>query len=601
MTKVKTEATVPKAEIVIHFDSAAVSVRPVSENNPRSHNSKWWVASGIFVLVLAAYVLTSPGRIDIIDGQARFDVAYNWLTQGKPLLRDRWVGPIFGVSGRDGAIYSFYGAPGSVLSMPLVWLGVHFGGQNMELSHFLFSQTSSIIGALIAPVLFLFYLELGVTVRRAFLWAMVSSFATMVWPASCTTFDNAQHAFFGLSAAYFAFLSGRRHSRMLALVGGLMAGVLILYQEYFVVIVPSLAVLTLDWSSIRTRLLGQRPDSERLTSRFACECRAVATMIRTALRRSGEERSTCLRHMWFLAGVTLGVAVSFAYNDLRFGSLFENGKMRNFAQRHPVWGNPISGLPTLLVSPGKSLLLYSPPLLLGILGIRCLWRRRPDVAFATLTASAALLSFLSCYAGAAGDWCWGPRYLTILLPLWALAYPFVSDAKIRREVVLAIVGVGLLVQFMAVSVETQRFFFQRGLGPFFWTEDHWAYFKRSALFARVGETLSLADGPPATATFFNSGPYPYSHTYTSFGPGPQVPPSRVPLWMQQSKIFYLPAPWPLWMAWVPTVLRPINLGVWLWGLLGIAVGGVGLIYHGFRIEAERTDTRSQLPGTFHQP
>jgi hypothetical protein len=601
MSIVQTEKTPHQARgrVVIEEDIPLV-VSPITDNGPiNRQTSKWWMASGIFLFVLAIYVLTSPGRIDIIDGQARFDVAYNWLTQGRPVLRDPWVGSIFGVSGRNGAIYSFYGAPASVLSMPLVGLGLHLDARNIDLRQFLFSLLSSIIGALIAPVLFLFYLELGVPTRKAFLWTMVSSFATMVWPASCTTFDNAQHALFGFSAAYLGFLSGRRDSKRFAFAGGLMAGILILYQEYFLLVIPAFAILTFDWISIRTKLLGrksstwQQTDSEGFISRFTGECRVLLALVRNAFRDPGEERSSCLRYIWFVAGVTIGVLVSFAYNDLRFGSLFENGKMRNFATRHPVWGNPISGLPTLLISPGKSLLLYSPPILLGILGIRSLWRRRPDVAVAILAASAALVAFLSCYAGAAGDWCWGPRYLTILLPLWALAFPFVPFTKVRRDVVLAIVGIGLLVQIMAVSVDTQRFFFQRGLGPFFWAEDHWAYFKRSALFARVGETLSLADGPPSGALLFHPGPGPIMgpYTYTNFGPPPQWPPSVVPHWMQHFKIFYLPAPWPLWMAWVPSAARPINLGAWLLALLGIALGGIGLVYHGFRIEPECTDTQ----------
>src|SRR5271157_3599776 len=59
-------------------------------------SSNKWIASGIFLLVLAIYVLSSPGRIDIIDGQARYDVAYNWLLEGRPVLRDPWIGQRMG-------------------------------------------------------------------------------------------------------------------------------------------------------------------------------------------------------------------------------------------------------------------------------------------------------------------------------------------------------------------------------------------------------------------------------------------------------------------------------------------------------------------------
>src|SRR5258708_34504253 len=90
--------------------------------------------------------------------------------------------------------------------MPVVWLGLYTSSPEIQPSQFLFSLTSSIFGAGIAPILFLFYLELGATTRKAFAWTMVSSFATFIWPASNTTFDNAQHAFFPLPSVYLGFL-----------------------------------------------------------------------------------------------------------------------------------------------------------------------------------------------------------------------------------------------------------------------------------------------------------------------------------------------------------------------------------------------------------
>ena len=34
-------------------------------------------AAGVFVALLAVYLLTAPGRIDTVDGQWRYDVAKN--------------------------------------------------------------------------------------------------------------------------------------------------------------------------------------------------------------------------------------------------------------------------------------------------------------------------------------------------------------------------------------------------------------------------------------------------------------------------------------------------------------------------------------------
>ena len=58
----------------------------------------------------------------------------------------------------------------------------------------------------------------------------------------------------------------------------------------------------------------------------------------------------------FVAGI--GLLFYLGFNNFRFGSLLFSGKGVN----HPSpLGNPLVGLPGLLVSPGKSIFLYSPP------------------------------------------------------------------------------------------------------------------------------------------------------------------------------------------------------------------------------------------------
>jgi hypothetical protein len=590
MSTVQIEETSPQAEIGIDPDlPKPAPVSPASEVGQTSgQGSKWWLASGIFLFVLALYVLTSPGRIDIVDGQARFDVTYNWLVIGRPIVRDQLIAPFMSVPGRHAFRYSYYGAPASIFAMPLVWLGLLTSAPAIQPSQFLFSLTSSIIGAGIAPILFLFYLELGLTRRRAFAWTMVSSFATFIWPASNTTFDNGQHAFFALAAVYLGFLGARRKSATYAAFGGLMAGVLVLYQEYFLLIIPALALSTLAWKledSSFAPAPAARPEAIvwRVVSHLKQTFQAPLTLVRAAWDRPGEARSSCVRYCLFLAGVSVGVVLSFAYNDLRFGSYLENGKMRSItANAYPLFGNPLAGFLTLLVSPGKSIFLYSPPIVLGILGMRSFWRRHPETAVAIILASLSLVLFLSCICFVGGDWCWGPRYLAVLVPLWALAFPFVSFNRIRRELVIAIVALGLLVQVMALSVENQRFFLERGFQDYFWAEDPWVYFKYSALFARVGEAVSLSEDVPPNAQFFNSLPIPEWTTYTILGPPRYVPRYLAPSWIRNYQIYFIPRPWPLWMSYLPPRLRPVNLDAWLVGLLSLAMLGTGFICRGFQ-------------------
>jgi len=253
------------------------------------------------------------------------------------------------------------------------------------------------------------------------------------------------------------------------------------------------------------------------------------------------------------------------------------------AHKGLLFRNPLSGFLTLLISPGKSIFLYSPPIVLAVLGIGQLWRRRPELATLIGSSSLVLVFFLSWIAFVGGDWCWGPRYLAVLLPLWALALPFTVGHGVGKKLALAIIGVGFLVQALALSVENQRFFFERGLNDFFWAEDSWFYFKHSALIARVGEAISLREGVPPTAHLFNSIPAPELTTYCPLGPPRNIPRKLAPTWMRQFQIYFLPRPWPLWMSWLPPGARPIDMGPWLVGLLSTCILGAGLIYRGLQV------------------
>lgn len=579
MTKVEIESASP-AESQPETASFSGLLPEVSTSTSHGLLRKLCVGLGLFLAILGAYLLTSPGRIDIVDGEARFDVARSLVVKGRPILTDPLIGSLMGIPGRGGLQYSFYGAPASVFGAPLVWLGLKHA-TTIERAQFMFSLTSSIFGAAIAPVLFLFYLELGVALRKAVWWTLVSSLATLLWPVSNSTFDNAQHAFFILAALYCAFLSSKRRSGTLAAVAGLCVAIAILYQEYFALLAPFLALAALHWKSESNSVVippagAREPALARADAAIKRVFRSAIVFMRKGWDAPGDARSSCIRYILFGIAASLGVVLTFAYNDYRFGSVFNDGKFYHAGP--PLLGDPLLGLLTLLISPGKSIFLYSPTLALGILGFGSLRRRTPEVAVAIAAAGAVLVLFLSCIACVGGDWCWGPRYLTPLLPLFALAFPF-ANLKLRREAILTIVVLGLLVQVLALSVENQRFFFEKGLNDFFWWETPGYYLTHSALFARFGEIVSLRRGVPPSARYFVSAPL---HTYSLLGPPPSLPRSLAPVWMQQFKIYYLPRPWPLWMANFAASARPINIRNWVMGIVSIGLLGTNLILFGFR-------------------
>src|SRR5262245_12357621 len=184
------------------------------------HRRGWLLVIGVPLAVGAVYVLSGPGRIDIIDGQLRYDVTESLLTIGQPVLRDPALVRM-GIPGANGHAYAYYNAAPSVVAMPLVWVGGLVPDPMAETRRFLFSLTSAIFGALVAALLCLFYLRLGLSPRASVWWSAVSAFATLLWPLSTSTFDQAQHAFFALLALFLGRMSARRESVGLAATAGL--------------------------------------------------------------------------------------------------------------------------------------------------------------------------------------------------------------------------------------------------------------------------------------------------------------------------------------------------------------------------------------------
>jgi hypothetical protein len=148
-----------------------------------------------------------------------------------------------------------------------------------------------------------------------------------------------------------------------------------------------------------------------------------------------------------------------AYNALRFGSPFETGYGEEAARlTTPLW----LGLAGLVVSPGKGVLWYAPPLLLAVFGLRALGRRRPEVVALLLAMSIGPLLLTAAYYQWHGGGAWGPRLLVPYLPLWLLPAGEVltragrGSARARIGSALAL-GAGALVVALALFVPFDRY------------------------------------------------------------------------------------------------------------------------------------------------
>ena len=139
--------------------------------------------------------------------------------------------------------------------------------------------------------------------------------------------------------------------------------------------------------------------------------------------------------------------MAFVYNSLRFGSVMNTGylKVGDVMVENvlvSVWG--------FLFSPGKSIFLYTPPLVLAVLGLPRFWRSHRRSVLAMLATIAPVVLFYCRFPSWPGDWAWGPRYAVFAVPVLLLpAIGFLSAARWpKRSLAAAVLVVGLCVQLL---------------------------------------------------------------------------------------------------------------------------------------------------------
>jgi hypothetical protein len=203
--------------------------------------------------------------------------------------------------------------------------------------------------------------------------------------------------------------------RRAAIVAGLWAGLLINTKTVFVLSLPGAALfLALAW----------RP------------------------------RYTILRRLvgWSLVGLAPGVGATLVYNHARWGTPFATGY--EAVTRGFFTENVFFGLWGQFFSPGKSLFLYAPPILIGLWGFRVLARRRPLATLALALTTTPLVLFYSRYLFWSGDWAWGPRYLVFACPVLALPLAEVlgrmrvAGAGRARLAMIVTIAFGVAVQIL---------------------------------------------------------------------------------------------------------------------------------------------------------
>jgi hypothetical protein len=387
--------------------------------------------------VFAMVALSGPGRIDIVDGQTRYEVARSLVDHSDLIIRDPDVW--FAVfPGRDGQLHTKYRFPQSALGVGAIYIADSTGRMSEFRRHFFFVLTSAVACAILAVSYAALFRRLGHQPRAALLWAMAGIFCTPSWFYGTSTFDDILGSVAVVIAVTAALTCRQCHPRAGAIIAGLAMGLAFNCKEPLgIFVLPVLA-------AIYDPHLDRRAQRSRLV------------MVITLL--------------------AVGLAVYKGYDLYKFPPGSTAGHAEIMKKYSPVWsGTPEIGLLAMLFSLSTGVFYYNPPIVVCLSGLAGWWNSERLFCRSLMVAIAVFVLFISSLTFFKGDPAWGPRYLT---PIFAILWIFApSGARlVRRWVLVAVLGLGLVVQIGALCIDPHRLYIEHGLPGAFYLSHPGLYF-----------------------------------------------------------------------------------------------------------------------------
>ena len=369
-------------------------------------------AALVFIAAFALYAGTT-GDLLGYEGESAA-VAEGVARTGTPKILARSPIRSEGTRRRAEQIYGRVGLSQPLLQAPFYLLGWAADGALDSPDPYNFRKHAALFyNPFVAAVTATLVFAIILTLRRSLRWAVAMSLlftaASIAWPYAKLGMETT--SMMSLALLLLAALITRNSNRVLPwALTGMAAGFAIAAKNYNLVL-----VLPFAWLLV--------PSFRALTANRRLQAGAA-----------------------LLLPILAWVAAVAWYNWFRTGSILATGNENYF----PTFAAPLNAI-GLLVSPGKGLLLYSPLVALGLIGLVRLWRddRRLAQTIVAVTAVALALG-----AGSAHwtDETWGPRYLVPVAWMLLLPIPWWADSLTRRRVLGVVAGIAVMVQVVGVTV-----------------------------------------------------------------------------------------------------------------------------------------------------
>jgi hypothetical protein len=448
----------------------AIEVTSEAAAAPRREENAWRCAGKVFLLFSFFYLLTSSGRVRTVDEYMAFFETESLLQKGSTAVPQAVeLHYYYGKYGVDGEPHTPYPPGHPLFAAPWYAFGRYvlerLPGVPAGISPLVLQASvcfsSAFFSAAIVAMLFLIFRKLALDARRAFLSACIVGVATPVFSYSSWFFSEPLTAALLVAAAYFVFA---RHPRELvptpsAAIGGTLLGLAVFVRPAHALAAMVFFVALL----VRDRIKGITPG----LLLGLCSAAGLAALLMYNF------------HVY-------GNALEFGYPVVA-----EGGKRLNSFET-PIF----TGLFGFLLSPGKSIFVFAPPVILALFGLSRLWRKDRGLAVVAAGALPVYLVFYARYSQWEGGYCVGPRYMVPALVLLCIALtPAMADlSKRTRVAAILLTALGAMVQM--VSMATSFMESQVPAGVYY--RQNWIYRMSYSLWDQARVLLHhLANPAPA--------------------------------------------------------------------------------------------------------
>jgi len=383
----------------------------------------------LFLFLNFIFIMTSSGRVRVIDEVLPVYQTESIVAHGSTAIPQAVGSQLFyGKKDLAGQPQAPYPPGPALLAVPWYLLGKHVllrlpgvpeNAQTL-VTDFAMVLGSATFAALAAALAFLLLQSMGLSQQVALTGACGLAFGTPLFAYSAWYFSEPLALVLLLAAAVALFAKPREvdfSARRCVLAGLALGAVLWVRPAHLLAAFVFLAAI----------LASERG--------LSCKLRAAA-IVATVIGLFG--------------------AAYLARNATLYGSAFDFGypEAAEAGRRLNSFETPLMvGLSAFLFSPGKSVFLFAPPLLLAGWGLPRLWRENRGLTVVMGATPLVMLLFYSRYTQYDGGYSFGPRYLVPAIFLLCLGVGVVlrEGSRLQRKLLFTLFLVGATVNLIGMA------------------------------------------------------------------------------------------------------------------------------------------------------